>query len=108
MLCLIHSEISEAMEGHRKNLMDIQDPLTASIKSMARLRLETEKNKVYQQFLQYEDVWFATVGNQLVSDGVYKTKEELTKSLEKLNLETICKIIAGAFGRAIELKTEKQ
>lgn len=22
MLCLIHSEISEAMEGHRKNLMD--------------------------------------------------------------------------------------
>lgn len=26
MLCLIHSEISEAMEGHRKNLMD--DKLT--------------------------------------------------------------------------------
>ena len=24
-----------------------------------------------------EDVWFATVGNQLVSDGAYKTKEEL-------------------------------
>ena len=22
MLCLIHSEVSEAMEGHRKNLMD--------------------------------------------------------------------------------------
>lgn len=50
-----------------------------------------------------EDVWFATVGNQLVSDGVYKTKEELTNSLENLNLGTVCKIISGAFGRAIEL-----
>lgn len=55
-----------------------------------------------------EEVWFATVGNQLVSNGVYKTKKELTESLENLSLETICKIIAGAFGRAIELKTEKQ
>ena len=56
-----------------------------------------------------EDVWFATVGYHLVSDGMYKTKEELTESLEKLNLETVCKIIAGAFGRAIELKkTEKK
>ena len=54
-----------------------------------------------------EDVWFATVGNQLVSDGFYKTKEELINSLENLNLETICKIIAGAFERAIEFKTEK-
>lgn len=56
-----------------------------------------------------EDVWFATVGNQLVSDGAYKTKKELIKSLENLNLETVCKIVSGAFGRAIELtKTEKQ
>lgn len=54
-----------------------------------------------------EDVWFATVGNQLVSDGVFKTKEELTESLEKLNLETVCKIVAGAFGKAIELNIEK-
>ena len=55
-----------------------------------------------------EDIWFATVGNQLVSDGVYKTKKELVESLEKLNLETVCKIVSGAFGRAIELKSEKQ
>ena len=55
-----------------------------------------------------EDVWFATVGHQLVSKGVYKTKEELIKSLEDLNLETICKIISGAVGRIIELtKIEK-
>lgn len=55
-----------------------------------------------------EDVWFATVGNQLVSNGVYKTKKELTESLENLNLETVCKIIAGAFGRAVELNTNNE
>lgn len=55
-----------------------------------------------------KDMWFATVGNQLVSNGAYKTKEELIKSLEESNLETICKIIAGAFGRAIEFKTNEQ
>lgn len=54
-----------------------------------------------------EDVWFATVGNQLVSDGMYKTKKELIDSLENLNLETVCKIILGAVGRVIELSTTK-
>lgn len=56
-----------------------------------------------------EDVWFATVGHQLVSDRTYKTKKELVENLENLNLETVCKIIAGVFGRMIELtKTEKK
>ena len=55
-----------------------------------------------------EDVWFATVGNQLVSDGMYKTKEELTESLENLNLETVCKIILGVAGRVIELSTKNE
>ena len=55
-----------------------------------------------------EDIWFATVGNQLASDGAYKTKEELIESLEKLNLETICKIISGAIGRVIELSTNNK
>lgn len=57
-----------------------------------------------------EDIWFATVGNHLVSDGAYKTKEKLIESLENLNLETVCKIILGAIGRVIELsaKNEKQ
>lgn len=55
-----------------------------------------------------EDVWFATVGRQIVSDGVYKTKKELIESLESLNLETICKIISGAIGRVIELSTNNK
>ena len=55
-----------------------------------------------------EDVWFATVGNQLVSDGMYKTKEELIECLENLSLETVCKIILGAVGRVIELSTKNE
>lgn len=57
-----------------------------------------------------KDIWFATVGNQLVSDGIFKTKEELVKNVEDLSLEKVCKMIAGAFGRAVELsvKNEKQ
>lgn len=53
-----------------------------------------------------EDIWFATVGSQLVSNGMYKTKEELIESLENLNLETVCRIILGAVGRVIELSTK--
>lgn len=55
-----------------------------------------------------EDVWFGTVGNQLVSDGAFKTKEELIDNLEDLKLERVCKIIAGAFGRAVELSNFKK
>lgn len=54
------------------------------------------------------EIWFATVGNQLVSDGVFKTKEELIGNLENLTLERICKIVSGAFGRAIELLTKTE
>lgn len=55
-----------------------------------------------------EDVWFGTVGNQLISDGAFKTKEELIENLENLNLEKVCKIVAGAFGRAVELSKIKE
>ena len=55
-----------------------------------------------------EDVWFATVGKQLVSDGFYKTKAELIENLENLNLERVCRIVAGAFGRVIELSTNNE
>ena len=53
-----------------------------------------------------EDIWYGTVGKQLVSDGIFKTKEELINNLESLSLERICKIVLGAFGRAIELSTK--
>lgn len=55
-----------------------------------------------------EEIWFATVGKQLVSDGAYKTKEELIKNLENMSLERVCKMISGAFGRAIELSTKNK
>ena len=58
--------------------------------------------------LEEQDVWFGTVGNQLVSDGVYNTKKELIENLEHITLERICKIVAGAFERAITYKEEKK
>ena len=58
--------------------------------------------------LEERDVWFGTVGNQLVSDGAYNSKKELIENLEQISLERICKIIAGAFERAIKYKEDKQ
>lgn len=55
-----------------------------------------------------EEIWFATIGNQIVSDGAYKTKKELIENLENLSLERVCKMISGAFGRAIELSTKNK
>ena len=49
------------------------------------------------------EMWYATVGNQVVSDGAFKTKEKLIENLENLSLERVCRMISGAFGRAIEL-----
>lgn len=57
--------------------------------------------------IEEKEVWFGTVGNQLVSDGAFETKEELINNLEELTLDRVCKIIAGAFGRAIEISTNK-
>ena len=51
-----------------------------------------------------EDVWFGTVGNQMISDGTFKTKKELIDNLEELTLDRVCKIVAGAFVRAITYK----
>lgn len=53
------------------------------------------------------DVWFGTVGNQLVSDGAFGTKEELIDNLNNITLNRICRIVAGAFERAIEHKEGK-
>lgn len=56
---------------------------------------------------QGKEVWFATVGKQCVSRGTYGTKEEVLKDLENFDISTICKIVAGAFERAINFKIEK-
>ena len=58
--------------------------------------------------LKGKEIWFGTVGKQLISDGTFKTKEELISNLEELSLERVCKMIAGAFGRAIELTTKNK
>ena len=58
--------------------------------------------------LEERDVWFGTVGNQLVSDGAYDTKRKLIENLEQVTLDRICKIVAGAFERAITYKEEKK
>ena len=54
--------------------------------------------------LEDYDVWFGTVGNQLVSDGTFGTKEELIDNLNNITLNRICRIVAGAFERAITYK----
>lgn len=58
--------------------------------------------------LEEREVWFGTVGNQLVSDGVFETKKELIENLENVTLERLCKVVAGAFERAITYKEDKQ
>lgn len=55
---------------------------------------------------QDKDVWFGTIGNQIVSDGVFDTKEDLIENLGNITLERICKMIAGAFERAITYKKD--
>ena len=55
-----------------------------------------------------KEVWFGTVGNQLISDGAFETKKKLIENLEKITLERICKIVAGAFERAITYKEDKK
>lgn len=39
-----------------------------------------------------EDVWFAVIGNMIVSRGTFKTKEDCIKDLEKPDYEQYCKI----------------
>ena len=56
--------------------------------------------------IEDKDVWFGTVGNQLVSDGGFETKEKLIENLSNITLERITKMIAGAFERAITYKND--
>jgi hypothetical protein len=58
--------------------------------------------------LEEREVWFGTVGNQLVSDGAFETKRELIENLENMTLDRVCKIVAGAFERAITRMEDKK
>ncbi len=58
--------------------------------------------------IEDKEVWFGTVGRQLVSDGVFESKEKLTENLEEITLERICRIAAGAFERAITYMEDKK
>ena len=61
--------------------------------------MEQSNNDFYQGITRIvktkehdEDVWFAVIGNTIVSRGMYKTKEECIQDLEKIDYEQICKI----------------
>ena len=64
-------------------------------KGITRLVKTREKN---------EDVWFAVIGNTIVSRGTFKTKEDCIKDLEKTDYEQMCKI---AIAVVIALKNYK-
>ena len=83
------------------------------------MKEETEKEQNYTEYyngiimlrkgiLEDKEMWFGTVGNQLVSDGAFESKEKLVENLNNITIERICKIVAGAFARAIELSTENK
>lgn len=57
--------------------------------------------------LEEKEVWFATVGQMLVSDGAFGTKEELINNMENLTLDRICKIMIGVANRILKLDEEK-
>ena len=53
------------------------------------------------------EVWYATVGKILVSDGAFGTKEELINNLKNITLDRVCKILIGVTDRIIKLNEEK-
>lgn len=48
-----------------------------------------------------EDVWFAVIGDMIVSRGTFKTKEDCIKDLETPDYEQCCKI-ALAIAKALK------
>lgn len=54
-----------------------------------------------------EDVWFAVIGNTIVSRGTFKTKEECINDLEKTDYEQICKIALAITTALKSYKTKK-
>ena len=57
--------------------------------------------------LKENEVWFATVGQMLASDGAFRTKQELINNLETITIDRVCKIIIGVTDRILKLGEEK-
>ena len=64
------------MEKNNNDLIEVYKGITRLVK--------TKEHDV--------DVWFAVIGNTIVSRGTFKTKEECIDDLEKTDYEQICKI----------------
>lgn len=54
-----------------------------------------------------EDVWFAVIGNTIVSRGTFKTKEDCIKDLEATDYEQVCKIALAIVTALKDYKPEK-
>lgn len=75
-----------------------EDDLNEIYKGLTRI-VKTRK--------QDEDVWFAVVGNIIVSRGTFKTKEDCIKDLETTDYEQICKIALAVAKALKDYKPEK-
>ena len=79
------------MEKNSNDFNEIYKGITRAIKTK-------EKDK---------DVWFAVIGNTIVSRGTFKTKEECIKDLEKTDYEQICKTAIAIATALKDYKPEK-
>lgn len=75
---------------------------------------ENDYNEVYKGITRIvktrehdQDVWFAAIGNTIVSRGTFKTKEDCMKDLEKIDYEQICKIALAVTMALKNYKPEK-
>lgn len=67
-------------------------------KGITRIIKTKEKDK---------DVWFAVIGNTIVSRGTFNTKEECIKDLEKADYEQICKVALAIVTALKDYKPKK-
>lgn len=75
---------------------------------------ENDFNEIYKGITRIvktkekdKDVWFAVIGNTIVSRGTYNTKEECVKDLEKTDYEQICKIALAVTTALKDYKPKK-
>lgn len=54
-----------------------------------------------------EDVWFAVIGNMIVSRGTFKTKEDCIKDLEETDYEQNCKVALAIVTALKDYQTKK-